>query len=253
MIIGAQLFTLRDYCKTLEDFSETLKKVADIGYTTVQVSGTCAYEAQWLRDQLKAAGLTCGITHYNYNRIINETEAVIEEHKTFGCRYIGVGSMPGGAAGYDKFRTEAQIPAQKIHDAGLQFMYHNHAFEYENKREDGRPVMHHISDDFTAEQLGFTLDTYWVKAGGYDVIEEIKRLSGRLPVVHFKDMFINEAGEKKMSWVGGGNQLDFAKIIPAFEAAGTQFAYIEQDNCNGENPFDCLKKSYDYLTSLGLK
>ena len=94
MIIGAQLFTLRDYCKTLEDFSETLKKVADIGYTTVQVSGTCAYEAQWLRDQLKAAGLTCGITHYNYNRIINETEAVIEEHKTFGCRYIGVGSCP---------------------------------------------------------------------------------------------------------------------------------------------------------------
>ena len=24
-------------------------------------------------------------------------------------------------------------------------------------------------------------------------------------------------------------------------------------NCNGENPFDCLKKSYDYLVSLGLK
>ena len=113
--------------------------------------------------------------------------------------------------------------------------------------------MHHISDDFTAEELGFTLDTFWVKAGGYDVIEEIKRLSGRLPVVHFKDMLITEDGQRKMAWVGGGNQLDFEAIIPAFEAAGTKLAYVEQDDCNGENPFDCLKKSYDYLVSLGLK
>ena len=46
--------------------------------------------------------------------------------------------------------------------------------------------------------------------------------------------------------------LDFEKIVPAFEKAGTKYAYIEQDNCNGEDPFSCLKKSYDYLTSLGL-
>ena len=40
MDIGAQLFTVRDYCKNLDDFAETLQKVADIGYSTVQVSGT---------------------------------------------------------------------------------------------------------------------------------------------------------------------------------------------------------------------
>ena len=73
-----------------------------------------------------------------------------------------------------------------------------------------------------------------------------------MPVVHFKDMYLTESGEKKMSWVGGGNVLNFEEIVPAFIEAGTQLAYIEQDNCNGENPFDCLKKSYDYLRSLGL-
>ena len=41
MIIGAQLYTRRDFCRNLDDFSENLKKVADIGYTSVQVSGTC--------------------------------------------------------------------------------------------------------------------------------------------------------------------------------------------------------------------
>ena len=58
MKIGAQFYTIRDYCKNLDDFAESLKKVADIGYTTVQISGTCAYEADWLAEQLKATGLT---------------------------------------------------------------------------------------------------------------------------------------------------------------------------------------------------
>lgn len=253
MIIGAQFFTIRDYCKNLDDFAESLKKVADIGYTSVQISGTCAYEADWLAEQLKANGLHCGITHFNFDRVLHDTEAVIEEHKTFGCKHIGLGYMPGGGADYAKFVETTKLPAKKIYDAGLQFMYHNHAFEYEMKMEDGRPLMYHLSEDFTPEEMCFTLDTYWVKFGGYDVIDEIKRLSGRLPVVHFKDMFITEDGEKRMAWVGGGNTLNFEEIIPAFEAAGTQYAYVEQDNCYGEDPFACLKKSYDYLTSLGLK
>ncbi len=40
MILGAQFYTLRDHCKTLEDLSESLNRVADIGYRTVQISGT---------------------------------------------------------------------------------------------------------------------------------------------------------------------------------------------------------------------
>ena len=53
MQLGAQLYTVREFTKTLSGFSETLKKVADIGYRTVQVSGTCAFEAEWLAEQLK--------------------------------------------------------------------------------------------------------------------------------------------------------------------------------------------------------
>ena len=60
-------------------------------------------------------------------------------------------------------------------------------------------------------------------------------------------------GDKQlMSWVGGGNTMDFEKITEAFVQSGTRLAYIEQDYCNGENPFVCLKKSYEYLKSIGL-
>jgi sugar phosphate isomerase/epimerase len=63
MKIGAQLYTLRDFCKTTEDLALTLKKVADIGYTTVQLSATCEFDAQWMKEQLAANGLKCVVTH----------------------------------------------------------------------------------------------------------------------------------------------------------------------------------------------
>ena len=69
MLLGAQIFTVRKYATNLEDFSETLKKIADIGYTTIQASGVCEYEPEWLDEQLKANGLRCVITHINPEKI----------------------------------------------------------------------------------------------------------------------------------------------------------------------------------------
>ena len=60
MEIGAQLYTVREYCKTLKDFEDTLKRIADIGYTNVQVSGSCAFAPEWLNEKLKENGLRCG-------------------------------------------------------------------------------------------------------------------------------------------------------------------------------------------------
>ena len=86
MIIGAQLYGLREYTKTLEDFKETLKKVADMGYTSVQVSGTCPYEGEWLAGALKETGLTCDLTHYSFDEMKADAKAVVE--KLVGKEYV---------------------------------------------------------------------------------------------------------------------------------------------------------------------
>ena len=46
MQIGAQFFTVREFTKDLEGLALSLKRVADIGYRTVQISGTCAFAVQ---------------------------------------------------------------------------------------------------------------------------------------------------------------------------------------------------------------
>ncbi len=259
MKVGAQLFTLHDYCKTLSDFENTLARVADMGFTAVQVSGTCDYEAEWLRDVLRKYGLVCPLTHYKYDRIVDETEKTIAAHKTFGAPYIGLGSLPGIFSGnadeipkyVAEFIAKAKPAAQKMRDAGELFMYHNHGAEYSTKIN-GKTVMECLSEAFAPDEMGFTLDTYWVKFGGYDPVAELKRLSGRIPCVHFKDMKVEEDGTTHFTWCGDGI-LNFEEIGEVLRGTGTEYAFIEQDQTfpDSPDPFDCLKKSRDYLKSIG--
>ena len=90
MEIGAQLFTIRDFCQNLNDFDESLKKIADIGYKNVQVSGTCEFDPKWLDQKLKENGLKCVITHNSGDKLILDAKKVCEKlhipHYSFSCK-----------------------------------------------------------------------------------------------------------------------------------------------------------------------
>lgn len=255
MVIGAQLYTVRDFAKTLDGFAETLKKVADIGYKTVQVSGTCDFEAEWLAEKLRENGLSCVLTHTKPADILEKTEKVCRDHGVFGCRNIGLGAMPGGGKVtdeiYEKFIADFTPAIQKIHASGYQFFYHNHAFEFTRSR-DGKLFIDKLLADFPPEMLGITLDTYWVQFAGADVSGWLDKMKGRVECIHLKDMTATFNNKNRMAPVGWGN-MNFEKIIAAAETAGGKYLLVEQDDCYEEDPFVCLKKSYDYLTALGLR
>ena len=247
MIIGAQLFTLRNYIQNEKDFRFSMKKVAEMGYKTVQISAVGPIKPEILRDACDEAGLKIVLTHSNPDRIL------IKEHDILGCDYIGMGIMP------DKYRTKEWLehfamdykePAKKIAAAGKKFMYHNHNIEFE--KINGKRIMETLMENFTAEEMGFTLDTYWVQAAGADIYQWIDLLKDRISCVHLKDMTV-EGGQQHMAAVGSGN-LNFSKIMEALEKTGcVKYALVEQDDCYGASPFDCLKSSYDYLNTLGYR
>jgi sugar phosphate isomerase/epimerase len=254
MQIGAQLYTVRDFCKTKKKFAETLEKVADIGYKTVQVSGTCAYEGEWLAEALKEAGLTCDLTHYSFDEMIADTKAVVEKHKKFGCKYIGIGCMPRSTEVDNKevwkeFTDKALPVAKAMSENGAYLMYHKHAFEFKNV--DGECVWDHITNTIPAEIMGLTVDTHWVATGERDIIETLKSVKNRIPCVHFKDSEVH-LDELRMAPVGFGN-MDVEGCLRAAEEAGTEYFLVEQDKCNGIDPFLCLKHAYKCLSSYGYK
>ena len=247
MEIGAQFYTVRSLCQTLEGLSDTLKKVADIGYRIVQLSATCPYDAEWMKRQLAMNGLRCVLTHTPVPRLTGETEQVIREHEVIGCAHIGLGYYsfdPEKGDTYEKFMETYTPVAREIAGAGRMFMYHNHDQEF--KKLDGKLIIEKLAEDFAPDRMGFTLDTYWVQVGGGDPAQWLERLSGRIPVIHLKDC----AYGRKMSVVGEGN-INFDRVFEKAEAGGTKYMMVEQDDCGGEDPLECLRRSYRYLRSRG--
>lgn len=245
MEIGAQFFTLRDFCKDTDSFAESLKKVADIGYKTVQISGTCQYDPKWLQKQLKKNGLKCVLTHIAPDKLQNETAKVAEDHDVFGCDRVGLGWFGFDEEKHiDDFIRVYTPVAETLHQNGKYFMYHNHDGEF--KKVNGKLVLETLAENMSSDEMGFTLDTFWVQAGGGDPAQWIERLSGRVPCIHLKDY----AYGRKMAVIGEGN-INFDRVFEKAESAGTKYMLVEQDDCNGEDPFDCLKRSFEFLKSRG--
>lgn len=263
MRIGAQFYTLRNQCRTLPEFAESLKKVADIGYEYVQISACCDCEADWLKAELDKNGLVCVLTHTAPQKILEATRETAAYHKTIGCGLVGLGSARfDGATEKDTleyFLAHYPKAAETLREEGLYFMYHNHAREF--AKQGGRRVIEILAEEVPADLMGFTLDTFWVQEGGGDPSFWLEELKGRVPAIHLKDcryengwddLPYRKAVSEAMAPVGEGN-LDFPRILKAAEEAGTEYLLVEQDDCHGEDPFDCLKRSYDYLRSLGLR
>ena len=249
MQVGAQFYTVREFCKTPDDLALSLKKVADIGYRTVQISGTCPYDPKWMKEQLDLNGLKCIITHSDPKRMVAEPEAVAKDHDVFDCKYVGLGSYsfnPEKGHSFEGF-METYVPtAKRLKECGKYFMYHNHAHEF--KRVDGKRIFDKLLEEVPADIMGFTMDTYWVQVGGGDPAQWLEKLAGRIPVIHLKDY----AWGQQMAVVGEGN-INFDRVFEKAEAGGTMYMMVEQDNCNGEDPFDCLRRSYEFLKANGFE
>ena len=246
MKIGAQLYTVREFTQTKADFEQTIAKIAKIGYECVQISAIGPeITVEEVIQICQAHQLEIVITHTPLERIKNETEQVIKEHQMMNAKYIGLGALTWGTGnskeGYDQFIKDFRSVSKKIKEAGLVFMYHNHDFEFMKIKD--QTALGYLADELP--EIGFTLDTFWVQAGGGDPAWWLKKLTNRVDVIHIKD-FVIANGERHMAEVLEGN-LNWEAIFQAAKGAGVKYAMVEQDDCYGKDPFACLKTSFENL------
>ncbi|HEY63861.1 MAG TPA: sugar phosphate isomerase/epimerase [Caldilineae bacterium] len=252
-VLAAQLYTVREFTQTPEGLAETLRKIREIGYRAVQVSAIGPIEPARLKEMLDREGLTLCITHTSYDRLKNELQAVIEEHQLWGCKHVALGSMPPkyremGEEGFHQFAKEANEIGRALYEAGLTFSYHNHSFEFQ--RFGKRTGLDIIFEETDPRYVRAEIDTYWVQHGGGDPAAWIRKMRGRMPVVHLKDMVIID-GKQEMAEVGEGN-LNWPAILAACREAGVEWYAVEQDRCL-RDPFESLAISYNNLRSMGLE
>lgn len=247
--IAVQLYTLRDFCKTEADLEQTLLKVREIGYEAVQVSGIGPIAPERVKELADAAGLRICATHVSFDSLLNDFEESAKKHKLWNCSYVGIGGIPeeyrSSGEGYAEFAKKASEVGKRLKEHGLQFIYHNHQFEFQ--KFNGKTGMDILREESDPSAFGFELDTYWVHVGGVNPVEAIHQVRGRMGVVHLKDLEIIDR-QQVYAEIGEGN-LNFKAIIEACRDTGVEWYVVEQDECR-RDPFESLAISLRNLKQL---
>ena len=253
--IGAQMYTLRDHCKTPADIAKTCAKLSKIGFGAVQASALGPIEAIELRKILDDHGLVCAATHRSFEMMRDEPQALIDEHRILGCELTALGGFGSESEqAWDDFIDSFNAAVTIIGEQGLRVGYHNHSHEWApfdspDKITVKRTPISKLIDGL-CDSAWFELDTYWVAHAGADPATWIRKCAGRIPAVHVKDMTITPEREQKMCEVGTGN-LNWPDILAACKDASVQWYLIERDN-GDLDPFDSLKISLENLNAMGI-
>ena len=246
IVYGAQLFTFRNAIKSFDDLRRVFGSVREEGGGSVQLSGLkIKVDFKELRTLAADNGLVIPLTHTPWKRITEDTDNVIREHRDLGAETVGLGMMPAAfrsKEGLKTFIDSVNAVRKELSAEGMEFAYHNHAFEF--KKIGGERIIDVLARE--CPEISFIFDTYWCYFAGYDPVEEMKKLGGRLKNIHFKDGY-RFLGLPLITAVGSG-KLDFKKITECAAEAGTRYAYIEHDFAR--DPYAVTRKSLRFLFGL---
>ena len=255
MKLAAQLFTLRDYCSSPEELFDTLARIHRMGYDGVELESTLIKNAdrKILKETLKQLGLEICSIRSPFGRTGFDMDGMIEEAKTLGSSYVGIGTVTGsyvfngaGPAGFHRFGAAALAAGQKLKEEGLTGLYSLRSHEFV-RESDGRWGFENLEEDFTDGTVQFETDIFHLVRAGVEPKQIFERLSGRMPIVRFRDqrMAVGEVHffypVKENCPVGEG-LFDFADYLPSIEAAGTEWITLGQEYCT-RDPFECMERS----------
>lgn len=260
--IALQLYSVRDDLN--KDFLGTLRKVKEMGYDGVELSGLQDRDPNEVRAMLDEVGLTVMSSHVPVSEL--QKEGALERYVLVGCRYVVVPWMK-----FDDPEVDVPANIEIIRDIavraktlGLTLLYHNHNFEFGDYR--GKYILDEIYDSIPSDILRTQVDTCWVRFAGVDPASYVRKYTGRVPLVHLKDYVGGEEGETPFELIGcterdrrpstfrfapvGHGCQDMPAILAASQEAGAEWVIVEQDASAERPPMEAAQMSVEYLRSF---
>lgn len=252
--IGLQLYTVRD--ALAKDYEGTLRQVADMGYRHVEMAGLGGKTAEQVRDLCRQIKLQPVGAHAGLEELKHQAAGLIQQAKALGYTYITCSWLAESfrtPEGYREAAKQLNAAGKVLADAGLQLCYHNHAFEFE-KLADGSNGYAILTQATDKKLVQFELDVMWARWGGEDPVRWMKKLKGRVPLLHIKDTPGNGPGQavggKKFTEVGTGI-VDINAVVKAAAGAGSKYLIVEQDaDWVGGSPLNSARISLENLTRI---
>lgn len=259
--IGLQLYSLRDYSKTKEDFIDVLKRVAKIGYKIVEPAGFHDLAPAELKAIVEDLGMKIVSSHSPWAHKPEDVPQMVDDLGALGVDVAVCGYGPDDFKDLDAIKRTADNTnalCEKFAAAGLTLFQHNHYWEFE--RIDGR-----LKYDIYRELcpgVKYQMDCFWsTNLGKEDPVAMLKEFAKDTILLHMKDGVCRQAAKNDGMKDGlldmkvdllplGTGDLPIPALIAAAPAQ-VRTVIVELDYC-AEEMFGAVEKSYRYLTQNGL-
>ena len=259
--IGLQLWTVRD--QMAESKQNTLKAIANAGYKQVELGDT-ATTADIL-PICRDLGMNVTSSFLNWQAIctpgdkqVPTLDSILDDAVSADLKYLVFGYISKEhrqtADQLKRYAESANKFGEKCNQAGIKLCYHNHSFEFA-KIEGEKTGFELFMDLFDNDLCKFELDVFWAKIGGWDPVETLKKLNGRVLQVHLKDL---KQGTKLCYDEGkvphdafqelGNGTIDMLEIMNVSEAIGVDQCHVEQDQ--SPDPIASIVQSMTHLNNL---
>jgi sugar phosphate isomerase/epimerase len=247
--LGFQVYTIREML--VKDFAGTLKMMAGLGYTGVEMCSPSGYitsgfeplvkmKSGDMRKIINDAGLICESSHFTYGELKDNLDDRIDFAKQLGMNQMICSSfwLPKNATMGDWMKACDQLNeiGMKTKKAGLQMGFHNHHMEFE--KIDGvliyDELMKQLDPDLVKMQFQVAVISIGYKASTY-----FEKYPTRFISAHLADW---STTDNKQVPCGQG-VVDWKEFYQAAEKAGVKNFYVEMD-------MDKFKPSAEYLKGL---
>lgn len=254
--IALQMYTMRNCMADEKQLLETLRRVREIGYRSVQITRPAYVTIEALKRMLDECGLSADSALGHCMKLDEEYDAILHEAEVLGTRVVRLDGIPmelaQTAEGYRTFARILEKGGRAFRAAGYDMYYHFHAFEWTNfGAERGIDI---LLNETTPEYVGFQPDVFWLTSAGTEPSSSLRLFAGRARYMHVKDYAIKprtgalEDVPNCFAPVGRGN-LNWPGIMKTAREIGIDHFVVEQDLCDGD-VFECIKTSHDSLRAM---
>jgi sugar phosphate isomerase/epimerase len=247
--VGFQVWTIKD--QLIHDFAGTLKKMAALGYKTVEMCSPPGYESSGfgplmsikaadMRRIVEDSGLHLESTHYGMNELVNNLDERIAFALESGQKQMILSSfgLPENATLSDWMKAADKLneAGRKMKKAGIQAGYHNHHMEFE--KLEGQLIYDSLLKQFDPSYVKMQFQVAVISVG-YKAADYFKKFPGRFISAHLADW---SPAEKKNVVLGKGI-VDWKEFFASAGTAGLKNIFVEMDP-------ETFKDSIVYLNSL---
>jgi sugar phosphate isomerase/epimerase len=232
--VSFQLYSAREF----PPLSDVIALLGSLGYKEAEgfsgIYGAMDDAAvKSLKADLDASGIRMATGHFGIDALENEPKRMIEIARTLGmdaiyAPYLMPGERPTDGEGWSAFGRRLSQAGKPFKDAGFDFGWHNHDFEFVALPDGSLP---HDRMFENAPDLSWEMDVAWVIRGGADPKKFIDAYKDRITSVHVKDIAPESANDNEGGWADVGyGVVDWPSLWALLKTTKARHFVVEHDN-----------------------